>query len=88
MKYDPDNRDARAFGFPPALFLSIEGERAHGCARHEGHERARIRIAYLKRLREESAAAGVGARGDRRSVKITVASVLTAAAVALAAALL
>jgi hypothetical protein len=88
MKYDADNRDARVFGFPPAFFLSIEGERAHGCARHEGYERARIRIAYLKRLRAQSAAAGVRARRDRRSVKIAVATVLTAAAVAVTAALL
>jgi len=66
---------------------AAEGERARGCARHEGYQRARTRIEYLRRLRAESAAAGVRAR-RLRGWKAAVMSALKAAAAAVAAALL
>jgi len=66
MKYDRYERDARAFGFPPAFLMSmIEHEQAHGYAPDEAYERALTRIDDLKQLsREESNAIGVADRID------------------------
>jgi hypothetical protein len=76
MKYGRYERDARAFGWPPAFFMSIEHERAHGYASDK------------QRLREESARDVVRAWRCQRRLNIAVSATVAAAAVAVAALLL
>ena len=73
VKYDKDRRDARAFGFPPAFFMSMrQQELAHGQSANDAHETASTRVP-TRRYQTASIAVGAG---------------VVAMAVALAAALL
>lgn len=89
MKYNYE-RDARAFGFPPAFFISmIEHEQAQSGTRDEAYERALTRMYYLHQLlREHSDMQLVRARRHQRFLSIAVTAVVMGAVVAVLAALL